>query len=81
MPSASICCPSALRACGAPIDQFSFKESADGHLNVLLSAGGGGDAMWAPELGYGDLGLLRAPLSAFSAVAGSTAATAATGSP
>lgn len=63
--------PSALRARGSPIDQFSFRESADGHLEVLLTARGHGDAMWGPEVtrGTGQFALLRAPLSAFSAEA------------
>ncbi len=62
--------PTALRAQGMPIDQFSFKE-ADGQLNVVLTARGGGDAMWAPErTSAQQLGLLRAPLGAFSATPG-----------
>ena len=32
--------PSALKAAGSPIDQFSFLESDDGHLNVLLRGSG-----------------------------------------
>ena len=39
--------PTAIKTAGAPIDQFSFLESADGHLNVLVRAQGRGDAMWA----------------------------------
>lgn len=57
--------PSALKTTGAPIDQFSFLESADGYLNVLLQAEGQGDAMWASERGKGDFALLRAPLASF----------------
>ena len=56
----------AIRASGNPIDQFSFKESADGHLNVLLAAQGGGDWMWSPERAGGKMALLRVPLSIFS---------------
>ena len=56
----------AVRASGNPIDQFSFKESADGHLNVLLTAQGGGDWMWSPERTGGKMALLRVPLSIFS---------------
>lgn len=57
---------SALRTYCAPIDQFSFQQSADGHLNVLVSTQGGGDAMWAAEGGGStDVALLRVPLAAF----------------
>jgi hypothetical protein len=61
--------PTALRTRGSPIDQFSFRESADGHLEVLLTARGSGDSMWGPEItrGNGQFALLRAPLAAFSA--------------
>ena len=58
--------PSALKASGSPIDQFSFHEDAGGMLNVLLRADGGGDGMWEVELGGGDLALLRVPLASFS---------------
>ncbi|MCC7597427.1 beta-propeller domain-containing protein [Janthinobacterium sp. FW305-129] len=58
--------PSALKVAGAPIDQFSFLESADGHLNVLLRAEGQGDAMWDGARGRGDMALLRVPLASFS---------------
>ena len=58
--------PGALRVWGAPIDQFSFKESADGHLNVLVRAEGGGDAMWSPEVSGGEVALLRVPTAGFS---------------
>jgi hypothetical protein len=63
--------PSALRARGNPIDQFSFRENADGHLEVLLSGQGYGDGMWGPEItqGTGEFALLRAPLSSFTAEA------------
>jgi len=58
--------PSAIAARGAPTDQFSFREdSADGVLNVLLRAQGGGDSMWGPEVSEGDVALLRIPLGAF----------------
>ena len=61
--------PGALRARGNPVDQFSLRENADGHLDVLLAAMGRGDAMFGPEItqGTGDFALLRAPLDAFSA--------------
>ncbi|MFY9316674.1 MAG: beta-propeller domain-containing protein [Burkholderiales bacterium] len=58
--------PSMLKANGSPIDQFSFLESADGYLNVLVRAHGRGDGMWAAEQGSGALALLRVPLEAFS---------------
>ncbi|WP_219115262.1 beta-propeller domain-containing protein [Janthinobacterium sp. UMAB-56] len=58
--------PSALKVAGAPVDQFSFLESVDGHLNVLLRAEGQGDAMWDSAWGRGDLALLRVPLTSFS---------------
>ena len=57
--------PSALKTHGSPVDQFSFLESEDGHLNVLLRAGGRGDAMWAAENTAGDMALLRVPLDSF----------------
>ena len=55
----------ALRVSGAPVDQFSFKESSDGHLNVLVRAQGHGDAMWSPEFSQGDIAMLRVPVAAF----------------
>ncbi|NVI83690.1 beta-propeller domain-containing protein [Janthinobacterium sp. BJB401] len=58
--------PSALKVAGAPVDQFSFLESGDGHLNVLLRAEGQGDAMWDGTRGRGDMALLRVPLTSFS---------------
>lgn len=58
--------PGAIRTWGAPTDQFSFKESADGDLNVLVRANGGGDAMWRPEVTSGDVALLKAPMRMFS---------------
>ena len=58
--------PTALKTAGAPIDQFSFLESDDQHLNVLVRAQGRGDAMWAGEGSRGDTALLRVPLASFS---------------
>jgi hypothetical protein len=58
--------PSMLKAGGSPVDQFSFQEGADGHLNVLLRANGRGEGMWAAEAGAGALALLRVPLASFS---------------
>ncbi|HEX4327578.1 MAG TPA: beta-propeller domain-containing protein [Burkholderiales bacterium] len=59
--------PSALKVAGSPVDQFSFLESADGYLNVLVRSNGRGDAMWAAEKqAAGDMALLRVRLSRFS---------------
>ena len=58
--------PSALKTLGSPIDQFSFHEDDSGMLNVLLRANGRGEGMWAAEVNYGDLALLRVPLASFS---------------
>lgn len=57
--------PSALKTGGSPIDQFSFLESSDGHLNVLLRATGRGEAMWGAESSAGATALLRVPLHLF----------------
>lgn len=60
--------PGALRARSAnPVDQFSFLESADRHLNVLLREGAEGDGMWSAEHTSGGVALLRVPLESFSA--------------
>jgi hypothetical protein len=58
--------PTALQVAGSPIDQFSFLEGEDDHLNVLVRAHGRGDGMWAAEGGTGDFALLRVALSDFS---------------
>ncbi len=60
----------ALRTWGAPVDQFSFKEGDDGHLNVLVRAEAPGDFMWGAELSNTDqfdpdTALLRVPLDVF----------------
>jgi hypothetical protein len=57
--------PSALGVTGSPVDQFSFLESADGHLNVLVRSDGAGDGMWRAEHAKGDAALLRVSLAAF----------------
>ena len=57
--------PSALAARGSPVDQFSFLESEDGHLNVLVRADASGDGMWSAEAAAGDVALLRVPVSSF----------------
>ena len=58
--------PSALGVAGAPIDQFSFLESEDGNLNVLVRADSVGDGMWGAEIAAGDVALMRVSLSSFS---------------
>jgi hypothetical protein len=58
--------PTALKAAGSPIDQFSFLESADNHLNVLVRASGRGDGMWAAERNAGGYALMRVSLDLFS---------------
>jgi hypothetical protein len=50
---------------GAPTDQFSFKESDDGYLNVLVRSESGGDGMWGPEVSEGDVALMRVPVGQF----------------
>jgi len=57
--------PSALGVAGTPVDQFSFLESVDGYLNVLVRSESWGDAMWAPEWAQGATALLRVPLTSF----------------
>src|SRR5918995_1768975 len=47
--------PSAVGVWGSPVDQFSFLESDDGHVNVLVRSEAGGEAMWRPELSSGDV--------------------------
>lgn len=58
--------PSSLKVTGAPVDQFSFLESGDGHLNVVVRAEGQGEGMWLSQHGRGELALLRVPLNQFS---------------
>ncbi len=60
--------PSALAVEGTPVDQFSFLESEDGHINVMVQPEGTGDWMWTAEWGQAgadSLMLLRAPLARF----------------
>lgn len=57
--------PAALRVTGSPVDQFSFLESDDSHLNVLVREHAHGDAMWAPERSEGHVALMRIPLNSF----------------
>src|SRR5262245_47161972 len=58
--------PSAIGVSGSPVDQFSFLESEDKNLNVLVRADGSGDGMWAAEVSAGDVAMLRLPLSSFN---------------
>ncbi|MGB9255445.1 MAG: beta-propeller domain-containing protein [Candidatus Korobacteraceae bacterium] len=58
--------PTALRVFGSPVDQFSFLESDDGYLNVLVRADAAGDGMWRAEVAAGDMALLRVPLDSFN---------------
>lgn len=57
--------PSALAVRGSPVDQFSFLESPDRHLNVLVRAGADGDGMWHGETVGGATSLLRVSLDSF----------------
>ncbi len=58
--------PSAVRARGAPVDQFSFlADTARSALQIVVRAEGGGDAMWRPEAAGGDVALLTVPTGAF----------------
>ena len=58
--------PSALRVSGSPVDQFSFLESEDGYLNVLVRSAGVGDGMWRSEDASGSVSLMRMPIDSFS---------------
>jgi beta propeller domain-containing protein len=58
--------PSALRTSGSPVDQFSFLQSEDQYLNVLVRSDAKGDGMWAAEVAAGDVALMRIPLASFS---------------
>jgi hypothetical protein len=58
--------PTALRTSGSPVDQFSFLQSEDQHLNVLVRSEAKGDGMWAAEVAEGDVALMRIPLASFS---------------
>lgn len=55
----------AVVAGGAPIDQFSFRETAE-KLQVNVLGHGGGDAMWGPEDTSGAMGLYQIPVSHFT---------------
>jgi hypothetical protein len=58
--------PSALGVEGSPVDQFSFLEGDDQHLNVLIRMDGNGEQMWDSEFATGDVALFRAPIASFS---------------
>jgi hypothetical protein len=58
--------PGALRVSGSPVDQFSFLESEDHFLNVLVRSDAHGDGMWKAEAAEGDVALMRVPLWSFS---------------
>ena len=58
--------PSALRVSGSPVDQFSFLQSEDEHLNVLVRSETKGDGMWRAEVAQGDVALMRIPIASFS---------------
>ncbi len=58
--------PSALGVSGVPVDQFSFLESDDQHLNVLVRSEGNGEQMWGSERTTGDIALFRTSLDAFN---------------
>ncbi len=58
--------PGALGVSGSPVDQFSFLQSEDQHINVLVRSGANGDGMWAAEVTAGDVALMRIPIMSFS---------------
>jgi hypothetical protein len=58
--------PSAVGVSGSPVDQFSFLESEDKHLNVLVRSNSAGDGMWGAEVAAGDVAMLRLPFSSFN---------------
>src|SRR5205823_861918 len=58
--------PSALGVAGSPVDQFSFLESNDGYLNVLVRANGSGTGMWRSEVSSGDVALMTVHTASFS---------------
>lgn len=58
--------PSALRASGSPVDQFSFLQSEDQHLNVLVRSESSGDGMCGAEVAEGSVALMRVPVASFS---------------
>ena len=63
--------PRAVRASGAPLDQFSFREDRRrGRLEVVVQSDDGGDAMWEHQGREGTVALLSLPLGRFGDGAG-----------
>ena len=58
--------PSAVGVSGSPVDQFSFLESDNDDLNVLVRSDGYGEQMWDSEVSAGDMALLRLTADNFS---------------
>jgi Beta propeller domain len=58
--------PSAIGVSGSPVDQFSFLESEDEHLNVLVRSNSAGDGMWGAEVAAGDVAMMRLHLGSFN---------------
>jgi hypothetical protein len=58
--------PSAIGVSGSPVDQFSFLQSEDKHLNVLVRSNSTGDGMWSAEAASGDVALMRISLANFN---------------
>lgn len=58
--------PNALRVSGSPVDQFSFLESEDGFLNVLVRSDGAGEGMWRAEGTRGITELMRVSIDSFT---------------
>ena len=58
--------PSALKVSGGPVNQFSFLESSDSYLNVLVRTNAGNESMFSSEAATGPASLLRVPLASFS---------------
>ncbi len=58
--------PTAIGVAGSPIDQFSFLESDDDYLNVLVRSEANGDGMWNAEVTQGETALLRIPRGRFT---------------
>lgn len=66
--------PQAVGVRGGPIDQFSFQPDVPANrMHIMVRAGTGGDAMWAPEASAGDLALLRLPMANFGDGSGEAA--------
>jgi hypothetical protein len=58
--------PSAVGVSGSPVDQFSFLESENEDLNVLVRSDGYGEQMWDSEISAGDLALVKLNADNFS---------------